>query len=323
MAKKVLVIGATGHVGSYLIPRLVDAGFDVVTMSRGKANPYIESARWSAVEQITIDRTAAEADGSFVERVKAVNASIVIDMICYEPASAKALAEGLNGHIEHFIHTGTIWTHGTLTEVPVTEDAPKRPFGDYGIKKAAIEEYLLGQARLNGFPATLVHPGHIVGRGWRPLNPAGHFNLSVWKTIASGETLELPNLGLETVHHIHADDIATLFLAIINHWSVSVGESFHSVSEKALTLRGYAEAMYRWFGKEPDLRFASFEQWAKSWDARDANATWDHIAHSPNCSMEKAARLLSYRPRYSSLEAVQDSVRWLIESGELQDLAPS
>lgn len=318
MAKKVLVIGATGHVGSYLIPRLVDAGFDVVTMSRGRGKPYFDSERWKAVEQIAIDRTAAEADGSFVGRVKAVNADIVIDMICFTPESAKALAEGLNGHIEHFIHTGTIWTHGTLTEVPVTEDAPKRPFGDYGIKKAAIEEYLLGQARLNGFPTTLVHPGHIVGRGWRPVNPAGNISWAVWKTIARGETLALPNLGLETVHHIHADDIATLFLAIINHWSISVGESFHAVSEKALTLRGYAEAMYRWFGKEPSLTFAPFDEWAKNCESEDARTTWDHIAHSPNCSMEKAARLLGYRPRYSSLEAVQDSVRWLIESGELE-----
>ncbi|MBW8788837.1 MAG: NAD(P)-dependent oxidoreductase, partial [Rhizobium leguminosarum] len=31
---RVLVIGATGHVGTYLVPRLVEAGHDVVTISR-------------------------------------------------------------------------------------------------------------------------------------------------------------------------------------------------------------------------------------------------------------------------------------------------
>ena len=317
MAKKVLVIGATGHVGSYLVPRLVDGGFDVVAMSRGKAKPYIENKRWDAVEQITIDRAASEANGSFVSQVQAVKPDIVIDMICFELESAKMLAEGLHGRVEHFLHTGTIWTHGTPVEVPVSEEAAKRPFGDYGIKKAAIEAYLLNQARAHGFPATILHPGHIVGQGWRPINPAGNLSLSVWQTISRGEVLELPNLGMETVHHVHADDIATLFIAAIANWSTSVGQSFHSVSEKALTLRGYAEAMYRWFGHEPNLRYAPFDEWAKNQTADDAATTLSHISRSPNCSMEKAARLLGYRPRYTSLEAVQQSVRTLMDRGEI------
>jgi nucleoside-diphosphate-sugar epimerase len=33
--------------------------------------------------------------------------------------------------------------------------------------------------------------------------------------------------------------------------------------------------------------------------------TLDHIAHSPNCSIEKTRRLLGYSPRYTSLEAIQ------------------
>jgi nucleoside-diphosphate-sugar epimerase len=185
MAKKtVLVIGATGHVGTYLVPRLVEAGHDVVAMSRGTAKPYMADERWAAVEQIAVDRTAAEADGSFVPRVEGIGADIVIDMICFEPQSARDLAAGLHDRVDHFLLTGTVFTHGTPVEVPVTEDAPKRPFGDYGIKKAVIEEHLLGLARQRGFPATIIHPGHIVGPGWLPLNPAGHFNASVWRTIA-------------------------------------------------------------------------------------------------------------------------------------------
>ena len=46
--------------------------------------------------------------------------------------------------------------------------------------------------------------------------------------------------------------------------------------------------------------------------------TWDHIAHSPNCSIAKAERLLAYRPRYCSLEAVYESVSWLIENKIVQ-----
>ncbi|GAG65857.1 unnamed protein product, partial [marine sediment metagenome] len=64
------------------------------------------------------------------------------------------------------------------------------------------------------FPATVLHPGHIVGEGWAPLNPAGHFNPEVFTKLARGRELVLPNLGLETVHHVHADDVAQVFIKV-------------------------------------------------------------------------------------------------------------
>ena len=58
-----------------------------------------------------------------------------------------------------------------------------------------------------------------------------------------------------------------------------MGESFHAVSPAALTLRGYAERMYRWFGREPDLSFLPWEEWKAAASPADAAATRDHIAH--------------------------------------------
>jgi nucleoside-diphosphate-sugar epimerase len=33
-----------------------------------------------------------------------------------------------------------------------------------------------------------------------------------------------------------------------------------------------------------------------------------HIAHSSTCSIQKAQRLLGYQPRYTSLEAIRESI---------------
>jgi nucleoside-diphosphate-sugar epimerase len=99
----------------------------------------------------------------------------------------------------------------------------------------------------------------------------------------------------------------------MTHRSTGLGESFHCVSAAALTLHGYAEAVSRWFGHEARLRFLPWETWRTTVTEDEAAATWDHIAHSPNCSIEKARWLLRYEPRYSSLEAVYESVQWLIE----------
>jgi len=315
---RVIVIGATGHVGTYLVPRLVEAGHEVIAVSRGQAEPYRSHRAWKSVEPRQMDREALEKAGTFGKEILALKGEIVIDMICFTPESAVQLIEALSGHVGHFLHTGTIWTHGVAAIVPTPEEAPKKPFGEYGLQKAAIETYLLERARLERFPVTLIHPGHIVGPGWNPLNPAGHFNPKVFSTLARGETLALPNFGLETVHHVHADDVAGLFMSAIANWNASVGESFHAVSEKALTLRGYAEAMAAWFGKEPKLEFLPYDRWAETQVPDEAHATWEHIARSPNCSMEKAKRLLGFIPRYTSLQAVQEAVEWLIANERVE-----
>ena len=313
---RTVVIGGSGHVGTYLVPRLVEAGFEVVNVTRGKRAPYQPHAAWAEVETVIADREAEEKAATFGARIRDLKPDIVIDMICFALASAEHLTGALRGNVQHFLHTGTIWVHGPSVVVPTTEMQPRTPFGDYGIQKAQIEAYLMDEARRNGFPATMIHPGHIVGPGWAPLNPAGHFNPEVFSAIAAGRELALPNFGMETVHHVHAEDVAQMFMKAIASWSASVGEAFHTVSPAAVTLRGYAEAMAAWFGKEPNLVFLPWPEWkARHANAEEAEATWQHIAHSPNSSIAKAERLLDYRPRYTSLQAVQESVTWLIGQG--------
>jgi nucleoside-diphosphate-sugar epimerase len=312
---RIVVIGGSGHIGTYLIPRLVAAGYDVISISRGEREPYQAHAAWGATQRIRIDRDKEEKSGAFGRQIADLRPDVVIDLICFTLESARHLVAALRGKIQHFLHCGTIWVHGPSVIVPTTEEQPRRPFGEYGIRKAAIEEYLLGEARVHGFPATILHPGHIVGPGWNPLNPAGHFEPTVFDRLAKGVELILPNLGLETVHHVHADDVACSFHQAMINRSASVGESFHVVSPAALTLRGYAEAVASWFGRKPFLRFLPWEEWKQTTSEENAAATWDHIAHSPNCSIAKAHRLLGYHPRYTSLEAVKESVDWLIRKG--------
>jgi nucleoside-diphosphate-sugar epimerase len=312
---RVVIIGGSGHVGTYLVPRLVEAGHEVTAISRGEREPYQPHGAWRQVRQIKADRGAEEAFGFFGRRVRDLRPEVVIDMICFEPESARMLVEALRGEVQHFLHCGTIWIHGPSVQPPIAEEQPRRPFGDYGIKKAAIEAYLLEEARLRGFPATLLHPGHIVGPGWAPVNPAGHFNPRVFATLARGEELALPNIGMETVHHVHADDVAQAFMAALANRSAALSESFHVVSPAALTLRGYAETVAGWFGQPARLRFLPWEEWRATVSAEEAQGTWDHIAHSPNCSIAKAQRLLAYQPRYSSLQAIHESLAWLIERG--------
>ncbi|UFU06425.1 NAD-dependent epimerase/dehydratase family protein [Ruania halotolerans] len=314
---RIVVIGGSGHVGTYLVPRLVEAGHQVVNVSRGAAAPYTAHAAWDRVERVVLDRDAAEQEGAFGAAIAALEPDVVVDLICFTLDSARELVEALRGRVQHLLHCGTIWVYGHNATVPATEDQPLNPFGDYGTQKAAIETYLLDEARRTGFPATVVRPGHISGPGWVPLNPAGHFDPEVFSLIARGDELVLPNFGLETVHHVHADDVAQIFERAIHGWGAAVGEAFNAVSPQAVNLRGYAEHMYRWFGREPRIEFQPFEQWRTTQEPGDVEATLDHIGRSPSHSIEKARRLLGHVPRYSTFATIEEAVTRLIADGRV------
>ena len=301
---RVTIIGGAGHVGTWLVPLLVQAGHQVTNVTRGQSRPYQPHKAWEKVTQVTLDRDAP----GFGAAIAAQSPEVVIDMICFTPAQHQALAASLRGKVSHFIHIGTIWVHGRPGPSPTREEDPRHPFGDYGINKSLLEDMILSEARRGDLPATVVRPGHIVGPGWVPLNPLGHFNPQTFRDIAAGRPITLPNFGLETVHHVHAEDVALTVMAALTHWGAAVGEAFNAVSPAALNLRHYAEQLYAQFGHTPALTFSPFETWAKTQTPEDAQATWEHIARSPCHSVEKARRLLNHPPRHSSLQAVVEAI---------------
>ncbi len=52
---RVAIIGGSGHVGTYLVPRLVAAGHEVINVARGTRSAYQPNAAWQRVNSVTID----------------------------------------------------------------------------------------------------------------------------------------------------------------------------------------------------------------------------------------------------------------------------
>jgi len=311
---RVVVIGATGHVGTYLVPRLVRAGHEVVALSRGEREPYHPAPEWGAVERIAIDREAEERSGDFGERIAALEADAVIDMICFTADSAQQLVDALRPSRPLLVHCGTIWVHGPAARVPVTEDEPRTPYGDYGTGKAAVEALLQRETIAGGVPAVMLHPGHISGPGWPVITPAGNLDPDVWRRLATGEPLALPDLGLGVLHHVHADDVAQAFERALTR-PAAIGSSFHVVAEQAMTLRGLATGVAAWFGREPVLDLVDWPEYERRAGAEQAHVTREHVARSIAASIDRGRAVLGYAPRFTALDALREALRWLMANG--------
>ncbi|GAA2511793.1 reductase [Winogradskya humida] len=311
-----MVIGATGHVGTYLVPRLVRAGYEVVAVSRGERAPYHDAPEWRSVERVAADREAEDAAGTFGARIAALQPDAVIDLICFTPGSARQLVDALRPTRPLLLHCGTIWVHGHTARVPVTEDEPRTAYGEYGTGKAAIEELLHRETLAGGVPTVVLHPGHISGPGWPVITPAGNLDPDVWRRLATGEPVALPAFGLGVLHHVHADDVAQAFERALTR-PAAIGQSFHVVAEQAMTCRGLAAGVAAWFGREPVLDLVDWPEFEERAGAEHAGATREHVERSIAASIDRARAVLGYAPRYSSLDALRESVRWLAGHDQL------
>ena len=312
---RVVVIGATGHIGTYLVPRLVDGGHEVIAVSRGSRGPYRASPQWEAVTMVSADREAEDAAGTFGARMAALRPEAVIDLICFTPASARQLIEALRPSRPLLVHCGTIWVHGPALRVPVTEDEPRTAYGEYGTGKAEIEALLVQETRAGGVPAVVLHPGHISGPGWPVITPAGNLDPAAWTALATGRPLALPDHGLGVLHHVHADDVAQAFELALSR-PAAIGASFHVVAEQAMTQRGLAAGAAQWFGREAVLDFVDWAEFTRRAGPEHAEITREHTTRSITASIARAREVLRYAPRYSSLDALHEALAWLVANGQ-------
>ena len=313
---RIAVIGGTGHVGTYLVPRLVRGGHEVVALSRGERQPYHPAPEWGAVARLAVDRDAEDAAGTFGGRIAALGADVVIDMICFTPESARQLVDALRPARPLLLHCGTIWVHGPAARVPIGEDEPRTPFGEYGIGKAAIEALLWRETIAGGVPSAVLHPGHISGPGWPVITPAGNLDPDVWRRLATGAPLALPDLGLGVLHHVHADDVAQAFERALTR-PEAIGASFHVVAAQAMTLRGLAAGVAGWFGREAVLDLVDWPEFERRAGAGHAAATRAHVERSIAASIDRARAVLGYAPRSTSLDALREALRWLVADGQV------
>lgn len=321
---RIVVIGGSGHIGSFLVPRLVRAGHQVVSVTRSGGTGYSYAPEWSQVQHAAIDRQQRDADGTFGEAILALEPEVVIDLVCFTLESATALVEALRGHIAHLISCGSIWRYGPSRKLPIAEgsDSAGAPFDEYGIQKAAIARMLKAETASGGLVTTSIHPGHIVGPGWNPTGPLGNTDPESWRLLSEGGTIRLPGSGTETLHHVHADDVAQGFELAVAHREAARGEDFNIVAPSALSIRGYVEIASGWFGQTASIESITWDEYRASTTEEYARESWGHLHRSHVFTIEKAKRLLGYAPAYEPDRAILESVRWLIDHGQLHVARP-
>ena len=108
---KVIVIGAAGHIGTYLVPMLVNAGYDTIAITRKMTPPYEDAPAWHIVKRELLDRVNTP---DFIQKLKAMEPDIIVDLVNFNITDTQKIVDGFrHTNLSHYLYCSSCWAHGS------------------------------------------------------------------------------------------------------------------------------------------------------------------------------------------------------------------
>lgn len=253
-ARKVIITGGAGYVGSVLVPKLLGAGhcvkvIDLYIYGRDvldsvKDHPSLvqvagdirnkELLERELVGYDTVIHLACISNDPSFELDRALGRAINYDAFIGLVATAKKKG------ISRFIYASSSSVYGIRTEQNVTEDLPLEPLTDYSRYKALCEEVLL-DAREPGFVTLIVRPATVCGYSPRlrldlTVNILTNHALTNRMIKVFGGSQMRPNIHIEDMTDLYVDAL-TWPDADIDGEIFNAGYENHRVAEIAEIVR--------------------------------------------------------------------------------------
>ncbi len=175
---KVLVTGGAGFIGSHLVDRLVQEGFEVVVLdnlSSGSPenikihveNPKFQFIRGDVRVRGLVRRALRGVDCVFhLAAVASVDLSIRRPDIVNDvnvTGTLGLLEESRRADVEKFVFTSSCAVYGEPIKLPVDEEHPTRPLSPYGASKLAAEHYCSVYHRVYGLDTVILRLFNVYG----------------------------------------------------------------------------------------------------------------------------------------------------------------
>lgn len=172
---RILVTGGTGFIGGVAVEMLVERGDEVVVMDnlwRGHAAAVPKN-----VELRVVDLRDAEAVRTAVADVRPdavmhFAAATIVPESVGDPATYFAintigshhlLAAMQEARVQRFVFSSTAAVYGVPEQIPIQEDAPKRPINPYGLSKWMVEQMVGWYAAAYGLNAVSFRYFNVAG----------------------------------------------------------------------------------------------------------------------------------------------------------------
>jgi len=307
MARRVLVTGGAGFIGSHIVEAYLAAGWEVTALddlSRGKASqvpagvPLIVADIRSDLARTTLatggfevlNHHAAQIDVRFsVERPSAdadINISGFVNML--EGAGAGGIRRVV------FASSGGV-VYGNPDVIPTPESAPKRPVSPYGVSKLAGEHYLRVLGDLHGFEGVALRYANVCGPRQDPKSEAGVVSIFVSRLLAA-QPLAIFGDGKQTRDYVSVKDVARANVlastAPLDRGDDHDTRAFNIATSVERSVLELAEAAGRVTGRTPELRMEAARPGEILRSALDATKAGAKLGWRPEVTFDDGLAML-------------------------------
>ncbi len=229
---KTLVIGGTGHIGSFLAPRLVDEGHHVISLSSGR-NIAGRDSFGGKVEYAALSYDTMLSDGSFQHLLAKHRPDAVVDILQNNAHGVYSACK--NAGVGQVVFCGSLWMYGRPKIVPTPEIRQTDcPFEGYAKRYSELLE-VLEISRWGDVAVCGIMPPNICGPGKAPIDGKGGRSIEVHREHRQGVEVCLPSPGTNLIGPCDAKDVARGFVCALRSRESAAGELFNVGSAYALT----------------------------------------------------------------------------------------
>jgi len=302
---KILVTGCAGFIGSHLVDRLLEQGYEVIgidcftdyysrEIKEGNMSNALKNKNFELIEEDILEMDEfPEVDYVFHEAAQAgVRASWGKSFEIYTRNNIEATQKLLEFYkdikIKKFVYASSSSVYGDA-ELPMKEDSLLKPISPYGVTKLAGENLCYLYWKNYNVPTVSLRYFTVYGPRQR-LDMAIH---KFVKAILNNEEITVFGDGMQTRDFTYVNDAveATILAAESN----SVGEVFNIGGGSRVSVNDLIEMMEDIIGKKAKVKYIEKQKG----DVRDTLA-----------DVSKAKKELAWKPKVGIEEGLRKFVEW-------------
>jgi len=263
----VLVTGGLGYIGSYVVTRLVDAGWKVrIADNRYRSDPAVE-ARLAQLDGVEIHEVDVRYRGAVDRVMQGCEAVVHFAAVCLNKSisdptesfdvnlmGTQHVVESAVAHgVRRVIYASSASVYGNPTRLPMAETDLPAPITPYCIAKLAGEHLLGFHAARSGLSWLGLRFFNVYGPG----QPTDAYYTSVVLTflrrLAQGDAPVIDGKGEQSMDFVHVDDVARAVIAALE--SDATGQVLNVGTGTQTTVKQLAELLIDAVGAEVTPQF--------------------------------------------------------------------